>query len=128
MRDIGMITEARGLRRNHSLEVDWFPDGHGYAGARSAAHLSDGVPCAWFGNRGQTLLTEEEVDAVNAASLVYDATQADQELTESGTIGEVSASRHATVTLAAFLQSLHSALRRAHLGLDMLLVRCPSNR
>lgn len=38
----------------------------------------------------QIELTEEEEKAVEAATLLYDSTLADRELTESGTIGEVS--------------------------------------
>lgn len=104
MHDIGMITEAHDPRRSRSPEIDWFAHANRCAGARSVCLTVCGAVLFFFlGNRGQTLLTEEEVDAVNAASLVYDATQADQELTESGTIGEVSASRFATASLAAFL-------------------------
>lgn len=37
----------------------------------------------------QIELTEEEQDAVTAATLVFDPKPADQELTEKGTVGEV---------------------------------------
>lgn len=43
----------------------------------------------------QIVLTEEEEDAVQVARILYDATAADQELTESGTAGEVSEGSHA---------------------------------
>lgn len=37
------------------------------------------------------MLTEEEEEAVDTAKQLYDATAGDQELTESGTVGEVGA-------------------------------------
>lgn len=49
------------------------------------------------------MLTEEEEEAVAAANLLYDATPADQELTESGTVGE------ASLALFSFLFFLYAS-------------------